>query len=185
MRKWELALVVVLVATGSTWWSRQSQPSSPEPSAPTVAATALPRLVTASGRYEILAPPYSLAGIAIGFEESTVRRTLGQPSSESEKEKETHGWVYERDGEKLRVTFLENRVIAIGGNGQWSFEAPNSLPASLCTQSEDSIIAHWGQPARDEANLLVYQCHPGELTLYLNPSHMVEQFAISGEVKPL
>jgi len=52
MRKLELALVIVLVAVATAWWSQK-----PPASSPPVMVTATPvRLVTSSGRYEILPP---------------------------------------------------------------------------------------------------------------------------------
>ena len=182
MRKLELALVIVLVAVAAAWWSRK-----PAASRPPVMVTATPvtRLVTRSGRYQILAPKYAMAGIPVGSDETTVTAALGKPASESEKEKETHSWIYERDGQRLTVTFLEDRVIAVGGNGRWGFEEPGQPGMTLFMQTEKTILDRFGKPTRTDNNAVIYETHPGDLTIHFNSSGTVEQFWLTGEVKPL
>ena len=178
MRKLELALVVVLVAVATAWWSHKPTGSTPPL---TVTASPVAGPVTRSGRYQILPPKYILAGIPIGSDQAAVTAALGKPNSESEKEKETHSWVYEN----LTVTFLEDRVISVGGSGRWSFEETGGPGMTLFMQTEKTILEKFGKPTRTDNNAVIYQTHPGELTIHFNSSGTVEQFWLTGEVKPL
>lgn len=190
MSKLELALVIVVVAVATAWWSQNPKETAP-PQIPartstpgSLPATPLPFL-TRSGRYEILAPPYSLAGVPIGADEKAVTAALGKPDSESEKEKETHSWIYERDGQRLTVTFLENLVISVGGSGRWQFDGPGQPGGTLFMQTEKTIFEKLGQPTRTDKNTAIYNSKPGELTIHFSSSGTVEQFWLTGEVKPL
>lgn len=182
MRKLELALVIVLVAVAAAWWSHKpAQPDQPA----TVTATPVTGPLTRSGRYEILVPRYSLAGVPIGSGQSEVLAALGMPTSESGDGKETLSWSYERDGQKLTVTFLEDRVIAVGGSGRWQFAQAGQPARTLFMQTEKTILENLGKPRRTEKNVAVYDSSPGELTIHFSSSGTVEQFWLTGEVKPV
>lgn len=189
MRKLELALVIVVVAVATAWWSQKPKETVPQIPVATATPGSLPAtpvpFLTRSGRYEILAPVCSLAGVPIGADEKAVTAALGKPDSESEKEKETHSWLYERDGQRLTVTFLENLVIGVGGSGRWQFDGLGQPGGTLFMQTEKTILEKLGKPTRTDKNVAIYSSKPGELTIHFSSSGTVEQFWVTGEVKPL
>lgn len=139
---------------------------------------------TRSGRYEIHSPRYRLAGIPIGCTEQGVLAALGKPDKEVDKDKETHSWIYERDGH-LNVTFLEDRVIAVGGSGRWSLEEAGQQGFTPFMMTQRTVLMNFGAPMRVDKSAQVFDAKPGELTLHFSKNDTVEQFWLTGEVKPI
>lgn len=188
MRKLELALVLILVASATAWWSHSKPPvagSTPTSSALTITPTH--NMKTRSGRYEILSPACAIANVPIGTTEQGVLAILGKPSQqkEDERSKETHHWLYQADGQQLTVTFMEDRVISIGGSGRWAFEEPGKASMTLFMQNKENIAARFGPPKRTDNLAVVYDAHPGELTVHFSPTGTVQQFWLAGELKHL
>lgn len=182
MRKLELAFIIILVACATAWWTHPK-----EPAPPSILVTPTQNMKTRSGRYEIHSPPYRIAGIPIGCTEMGVRELLGKPTLEREDEraKEAHHWDYESDGQKLTVSFMEDRVISIGGTGRWGFEEQGKPGMTLFMQSRETISTRLGAPKRNDGVAEVYDAHPGELTIRFGPNGKVEQFWLVGELKHL
>ncbi len=181
MRKIEMALVVVLVAAATACWSQKSQTLSS-----VIPIETSHRLQTRSGRHEIHSPPYILAGVPIGSNAAAVTAVLGKPDREGSQGLEDYNrWYYERDGQTLTVTFLEELVIGVGGTGRWGFVRAGKPGMTLFMQPRSKIVANFGEPGRTDKNVVTYDAHPGELTLHYSEGGTVEQFWVVGEVKPL
>ena len=176
MRKIELAIVLSTVAIATAWWNKSTPPPKVE---------IAQKLMTRSGRFEILAGPYGLAGLQIGCEDKTVVATLGEPNSKADEDKETHTWTYTSDGSKLHLVFLENRLIGIDGSGRYSFSNHGAQDSTLFLMSQDKVRQLLGEP--NQFNLdetpWVYQTKPGELTIRFQ-NKTVAEVEITGEVKP-
>ncbi len=56
---------------------------------------------------------------------------------------------------------------------------------TLFMQTEKTIFEKLGQPTRTDKNTAIYNSKPGELTIHFSSSGTVEQFWLTGEVKPL
>jgi hypothetical protein len=174
MRKLDLAVLLLVVASASAWWTRKSSPRATGP------------VLTRSGRYQILPPPYGLAGLPIGSDEKTAETTLGKPNQKNLSNEETHSWSYERDGQTLNLTFLDGRLIAEGGTGRWSFEQAGQPSRTWFRSPQADVTSAFGSPGRtDESGAAVYPGRPGELTFHFDKEGLVEQVWITGEVKPL
>ncbi|MBN9415537.1 hypothetical protein ABS71_17055 [bacterium SCN 62-11] len=184
MRKLELAFVVILVACATAWWTHSKEPVAVSSQ---LTVTPTHNMKTRSGRYEIHSPAYQIAGIGIGSPEEGVVAALGQPDrkEDDEKAKEAHRWIYERDGQQLTVSFMEERVIGVGGSGRWGFEEPGKPGMTLFMQSRETIAARFGTPRRSDGSAVVYDAHPGELTVHFGPGGTVQQFWLVGELKHL
>lgn len=180
MRKIDVVLVLLVVGCSTAWWSQQHPPLS---SSSVVTATPVP-LLTRSGRYQILSPPFYLAGVPIGSDEKAVEAALGQPNKKDLSAEETYIWLYERDGQNLNVTFLDGRVIAEGGTGRWSFNDPLRQRTWFMAEQAE-VVSQFGSPKRTDNHTLVYPGQPGELTFHLDPQNHVQQVWVTGEVKPL
>ncbi|MFN8610099.1 MAG: hypothetical protein U0931_21330 [Vulcanimicrobiota bacterium] len=178
MRKMDLAVLLVLVASATAWWTRPPAP------APVVTATPAP-FITQSGRYQILAPDFFLAGVPIGSTEKAVESALGKPLRTDLSAEETHTWFYQRDGQDLTITFLDGLVVAEGGVGRWAFGKVGQSKRTWFLESEQAVRASFGQAIRSEKNILVYSAQPGELTFHLDQDRRVVQLWITGQVKPL
>lgn len=183
MRKLDLAVLLLVVASASAWWSRNSPQLAPP--SPTQALASGP-VLTQSGRYQILLPPFGMAGLPIGSDEKTAEAVLGQPNKKDLSAEETHTWSYERDGQTLNLTFLDGRVIAEGGTGRWSFEQAGKPGRTWFRAPQADVRAAFGSPTRsDESGAAVFAGHPGELTFHFDKEGLVQQVWITGEVKPL
>lgn len=176
MRKTELGIVIVTVAVATAWWNKTTPPAPN----PTPRVEISQKLMTRSGRFEVLAPPYGLAGVKIGYEETAVVAALGQPNSKADEDKETHTWTYNSG---LHLVFLENRLISVGGEGRWSFSNHGSEDSTLFMQPRARIREQFGEPTRVDQSAWVYNTHPGELTIHFN-NDTVSQVYIVGEIKP-
>ena len=176
MRKIELALVVITVAVATAWWNKTTPPVA----SPTPRLEFTKKLMTRSGRFEILPNPYGLAGLFIGCTDTWAVAVLGQPTSKADEDKETHSWTY---ASGLHLVFLENRLISVGGEGRWAFSNRGVKDSTLFMQPRSRIRERFGEPTRVDQSAWVYNTHPGELTIHFN-NDAVSQVYIVGEIKP-
>ena len=177
MRKIELAIVIVTVAVATAWWNKKNPPPT---ASPTPHVEMAQKLMTRSGRFEVLLSPYGLAGLFIGCDDTWVLAVLGKPSSKADEDKETHNWTY---ASGLHLVFLENRLISMGGEGRWTFSNRGVGNSTLFMQPRARIREQFGEPTRVDQSAWVYNTRPGELTIHFN-NDKVSQVYIVGEIKP-
>jgi len=176
MRKIELGIVIVTVALATAWWNKTTPPVA----TPTPKGEIAQKLMTRSGRFEVLPGPYGLAGLFTGCTDTWVVAALGEPNSKADEDKETHTWTYANG---LHLVFLENRLISMGGEGRWAFSDHGVEASTLFMQPQARIREFFGEPTRVDQSAWVYNTHPGELTIHFN-NDTVSQVYIVGEIKP-
>lgn len=146
-------LILLLVVAAAIAFVTSTRPRG----APSKKSTPAESVVTASGT-RLFVPEYELAGLSIGQSSEEVQAFLGKPD-----EIVAQNWRYRRDGATLALTFLEGRLIAIGGSGRWMFEGPDgSLPGWMSPASK--VRESFGEPTRKDGQRLVYSVEGGELT---------------------
>lgn len=162
MRKLDLVIVLLVVATVSALTAvlrRQSALASPSPSpveiaAPRTTASPTPEMMlTSSGRWRVVPCKYSLAMMHLGMTFQEVMAQRGHPSIVEPEIRNTQVWRYDTG---LKMTFMEGRMLSLEGTGRWDFrEGTRSLPGFMHSQTE--ILAAFGQPTRKNGDTWYYQ----------------------------
>jgi len=192
MRKIDFLILLSVCGVSALFLARlkpAAQPTSvsgsPIASSPAASATPVPKLLSKSGRWEVLAGTYRVAGLSMGASDSEVIQHLGQPTRKEESNAETHQWLYQSDGGELTLTLLEGRLVGAGAvRGRWSLsQQEQNLPAFMASRAE--VEAAWGQPTRVDqgGSVWVYSRRPNEVTYHFE-NDRVSQVWVTAEIKP-
>ena len=178
MRKIEFALILFVVSLGAASWSRSTTVTAPGPES----RVAPQKILTRSGRYQILPGPYGLAGLSIGCDESEAVAVLGKPARKTKVRRETTLWTYKREGSDLHLFFLENRLLGIVGVGRWEFGKRETQDSTLFLMGQENLRKLLGEPTRSQKSAWAYETQPGKLTVRFD-KEVVAEVDIMGEFR--